>query len=146
LDAAYRAAQGLQGGSKRAAGCWTPWYEANEWRKRAEAYDAYLERKTRGEAEGEHVKQIKQYRERARQSAAMGMSLGMLVLQKCLARIKALSGDGEDVDMEQVWECARIGRYGSYIIMATASTMEASALGVDELLKVLEPDVRDERP
>src|SRR5215469_16904101 len=55
IDAAYRASRGPQVGTKRASGRFKDWSQKYDWKERAEAYDAYLERKIRAKLEDEMV-------------------------------------------------------------------------------------------
>lgn len=51
IDRAYRVVTGQQKSNKRATGRFTEWSQRYEWKRRAEAYDAYLEHKFRDERE-----------------------------------------------------------------------------------------------
>ena len=75
LDAAYCQAKGLQKGSKRVAGFWQRWYRSNDWRSRAEAFDAFLD-------EAKRQAEVEKWKQRGEELAEQQWVVAMAMLEK----------------------------------------------------------------
>jgi hypothetical protein len=133
-----RAYQQQQGNSKRAARHWWDWYEAFDWRPRAEAYDAQQERQARKDAEAAHRRQIREFQQRQQQRAEKLHRASVLLLDKALTRLADL--DVDEMEPSQLVSVLRAAATAT----ETAGNAEAAALGVEELLKALPDEPGDD--
>jgi len=133
IAAAYRAARGQQNGNKRATGQFTEWSQKFEWKTRAEAYDAYLERKVREKLEADTVvgyeRDLAAYFDRQKKLSAAAGNAAIGLLTKASEGLKTL-----DAKAMKPAELAALFRAAAAVASA-ASDAEAIALGVDDLLK-----------
>ena len=136
LDAAYRSVTGQQESSKRASGRFTGWSGQFDWKQRAEAYDAHLERTVRAETESSfienHQRALGAFMERQRtvSAAATNVATGLLIRSgEALQHLKPAT--------LKPGQLASLIRAAASVAEA-ASNAEAMALAVDELLRDLE--------
>jgi hypothetical protein len=133
IDAAYRASTGPQVGTKRASGRFKEWSQKFEWKVRAEAYDAYLERKVREKLEcdtvGGYERDLAAYFDRQKKLSAAAGNAAIGLLTKASEGLKSL-----DARSIKPAELAALFRAAAAVASA-ASDAEAIALGVDDLLK-----------
>lgn len=133
IDHAYRAVRGQQNSNKRASGQFTEWAQKYEWKRRAEAYDAYLERMIRDKLEAEtlgaYEKDLAAYFDRQKKLSAAAGNAAIGLLTKASEGLRSLNAD----TMKPL-ELAAIFRAAAAVASA-ASDAEAVALGVNDLLK-----------
>lgn len=108
------------------------WSSQNDWVKRAQAYDGYLELKARQGKEEQYLKDIEGYRERQKQMAITAIKSAMAFLKKANDRLK-------DLDLEDITPGALPSYFRAAAAVAEiALKNEAESLAVDELLRVLQ--------
>jgi hypothetical protein len=133
IDAAYRRSRRQQSGNKRASGQFTEWSQKFDWKMRAEAYDAYIERKVREEAEARTVdtyeRDLSAYFDRQKKLSAAAGNAAIALLTKANEALRNL-----DTAKMKPGELASLFRAAAAVAGA-ASDAEAIALGVDDLLK-----------
>jgi hypothetical protein len=133
IDHAYRTVSGQQRGNKRASGRFTEWSQRYEWKRRAEAYDAYLERTIRDKLEAETVgayqNDLAAYFDRQKKLSAAAGNAAIGLLTKASEGLRSLNA----AKMKPL-ELAAIFRAAAAVASA-ASDAEAVALGVNDLLK-----------
>jgi len=133
IDAAYRASRGQQDGNKRASGQFTEWSQQFEWKVRAEAYDAYMERRIREKLEADTVggyeRDLAAYFDRQKKLSAAAGNAAIGLLTKASEGLKNV-----DPAKMKPLELASLFRAAAAVASA-ASDAEAIALGVDDLLK-----------
>ena len=133
INSAYLAATGQQKSNKRASGRFTEWSQRYDWKKRAEAYDAHLERLMRSKFEGEaadaYKRDISAYFERQKRLSAAAGDAAVELLSKAREGLGALdAGTLRPMEIASFFKAAAA-------IAAAASDSEAVALGVNDLLK-----------
>lgn len=134
LAEAYRQETGKKQ-ARQPSGTWTGWYAANDWKKRAEAYDAFLEESVRKEREAEYLRKLEAYRKRQQDMAIKVATSAMNLLEKTNKRLGEM--EAEDITPEKLPAYYR----AVAAIADSASNAEATALGVHELIYLL--DARD---
>jgi hypothetical protein len=113
------------------------WSSENSWQERVLAYDQYLDRREREEREKAHLVAIADYRDRQRKLSASATEAAILLLQKANARMRDL-GESEEIPIASLPAFVR----GAVAAAQVASSAEAEALGIDDLLRELdEPEV-----
>lgn len=141
MDAVWRRYESERGRvvaeHRRCASSWWEWYKRFDWKVRAERYDAHLEFQSRQLHESQHREKINAHLERQRQIAVacQSVSLRMLqVVQKELQRVVGDNGPGSHtLDPKKLAPYVR----SAAVLASISSDHEASALGIDELLGVL---------
>lgn len=134
LAAAYRAATGRQQAGEP-SGQWRGWHAAHAWRARAEAWDAHLARQAQAEQEAEHARVLAEYLARQRILAARQHDAALELLNAAGERLAAM--DPQEIPVAAIPAFLR----AAAAVAEAASNAEAQALGVAELLTLL-----DERP
>jgi len=132
LITAYRQETGRNQASQP-SGQWTGWYQSNQWKHRAEAYDAHKDRIAREASEREHITALTNFRDRQRRLSAAATEAAITLLQLANKRLK-------EPDLEKD---IKVGALPSFVraaaLAASAATAaEAEALGIDELVKQLD--------
>jgi hypothetical protein len=129
LSEAYRTGTGRKEAAAP-SGQWRGWYAAHRWRERAERWDAHLARLATAEREREHLSHLAEYRERQRQLARATAEGALKLLKRAGDRLDGL---------EEIPAAALPAFYRAAAAVAdSASSAEAQALAVDELLSLLE--------
>ena len=132
IDAAYRAVR-QQDGNKRASGQFTEWSQTYEWKARAEAYDAYMERRIREKLEadtvGAYERDLAAYFDRQKKLSAAAGNAAIGLLTKANEGLRTMK-----TSTLKPLELASLFRAAAAVASA-ASDAEAIALGVDDLLK-----------
>lgn len=126
------------GARRRAPGHWWDWYEAFDWKNRAEQYDANLERQARKQAEETHRRNLRDFGRRQQERAEKLHRAAMGLIDRALERMETL--DAADLDAGQLVAALRAGAVAS----STAGNAEAVTLGVEELLKALPNEPGDD--
>lgn len=115
---------------------WEHWSAVHQWVRRAEAYDAHLERLARKERETEHLNELEAFRNRQRRLAVASLENSIELLKKAGARLKDL--DPKKIPVKSLPQFFRAAA-----AVATAATdSEAQALAVAELLALLDEPAR----
>lgn len=133
---AYRQETGKEQ-AKQASGAWTGWYRAFDWKKRAEVYDAHLEERRRAEREAEYIQDLDAFRKRQKKLARQTGKAASQLLKKAQDRLKTI--DIEEIPPEKLPAFFR----AAAAIAEAASNAEATALGVLELMAILDAQGTD---
>jgi hypothetical protein len=115
------------------SGSYASWSITYEWLRRAEAYDAYLERLARQEREEAYVQDLEGFRARQKQLAAAATSVASLLLLLVGEKLKNMKEKKEIIPATLLPSYAR----AAAAVAAAATNSEAQALAVEELLKLL---------
>ncbi len=113
-------------------GAWTSWYTRFNWKARAAAYDAHLDKIDREKNEKAHFAELEAYRNRQRQLASAGTQLSILLLQKVTDRVKKLEPD--EIPIALIPQYLRSATGAAQMAM----NAEAEAIGLDDLIKQLD--------
>jgi hypothetical protein len=132
LTAAYRQASGRE--KAVPPGQWTGWYQDQEWRRRADEYDAKIEADTRRERERAHLAAIRDYRARQRALAQATLKASMALLEKASKRLKQIAPD--EIETRHLGNLYR----AAAATANAASEAEGIALALDDLLDSLDAD------
>lgn len=136
LAEAYRQETGREE-AKQAPGTWAGWYAKFDWKKRAEAYDAHLEERRRAEREAEYIQDLEAFRKRQKKQAQETSEAASLLLKKAQDRLKTIAiGDIPPDKLPAYFRAAAA-------ISEAASNTEATALGVLELMAILDAQDSD---
>lgn len=129
VDAAFNQARQTCGkpAAKRADGWWWQWAAEYDWKRRAEAYDAYLELKARLEREDIHRQELTAYRERARKTASAAAEIAVAALTKAGRRLSTLDPDHIEPGMLPAYLRAAADVFDKSL------SAEAEAIGVRRL-------------
>jgi hypothetical protein len=122
---------------RRCASSWWEWYRRFDWKDRAEKYDAFLELNSRRLRESAHKEKVEAHLDRQRQIsvAVQNVALRMLqVAQKELQRTNPQQEPGQHTLPPT--KLAGYVRTAAWLAQ-WGSEAEASALGVDELIGLL---------
>ena len=130
LDKAYaeyleqRQNSGQTAAGKRAPRHWQEWSAANDWTRRAEAYDADLDQKHREAAEADHLEELRSFRDRRLAAAKRLESVYEMLIGRVEARVTSPD--------EKEGTTAALARAAAAISTA-AGEAEALFIGVDQL-------------
>ncbi|MGO8671372.1 MAG: hypothetical protein ACLQVD_08435 [Capsulimonadaceae bacterium] len=133
IDHAYRAVTGQQKSNKRASGRFTEWSQRYEWKRRAEAYDSYINRKVLDSIEDAEVDtrraSMTAYYERQKKLSAAATNAAIGLMTKASDGLKMLHAETlEPLELAAFFRAAAS-------VARVASDSEAVALGVEEILK-----------
>ena len=140
VDEAYRetAEKRQKNGSEKAPRHWWEWAADNDWKRRAEAYDAHLELTARKGREEAHTAEIVAYRERCRKAAIQTGEMALAVLMKAGQRLKTL--EPEQIEPHVLPAYLR----AAASVMEASLNAEAEAVGVRRLETLLDNDRQSE--
>lgn len=126
-----KAFQKAQNSTKTAPSHWMHWAVDQDWKRRAEAYDAHLELLARQRREADHLQELDAYRNRQKQLAAANIHGAINLLRKSNERLEQL--DAAEIDVKNLPQFFR----AAAAVAEAATNSEAQALAVEELLKAL---------
>lgn len=136
LYEAYRQETGRKE-ARQPSGQWNQMYARNEWKARAEAYDAHLDRLDREKRESEHVTNLTSFRDRQRRLAAAATEAAIGLMTK--VNQKLTEAKDEPISLGQLPAFLR----AAASVSLAATNAEAEALAIDDLLKKLDERERE---
>ena len=116
----------------------TEWSDQNDWKRRAEAYDAHLELTARKGREEAHTAEIVAYRERCRSAAIQTGAMALAVLMKAGQRLQTL--EAKEIEPHVLPAYLR----AAASVMEASLNAEAEAVGVRRLETLLDNDRQSE--
>ena len=114
------------------------WSDQNDWKRRAEAYDAHLELTARKGREEAHTAEIVAYRERCRSAAIQTGAMALAVLMKAGQRLQTL--EAKEIEPHVLPAYLR----AAASVMEASLNAEAEAVGVRRLETLLDNDRQSE--
>lgn len=108
------------------------WSTTFEWTARAAAYDAHLQIQARKDQQEEYLRDLDRMRRRQKKFADQQLRAAALMLRRAKACLREL--EAKDLDPGKLPAYFRTAAY----LAETATNMEAVALGVMELIQLLE--------
>lgn len=131
-------------GTKQVPGSFKKWSSEHKWLTRAAAYDAHLRALAREQNERAHIDELTDYRNRvlglARETsdaAVLALTLVNRSLRTAVAQAKKEGEEAMPIPLERVGTLMRAAAYASEV----STNAEAVALGVDDLLGQLDPNL-----
>lgn len=133
LDTSYRRHLGQESSLKQASGNWKGWYAQHDWKRRAEAYDAYLEGLNRRVLEEKHLSRLGDLRDQQDRLGRASVEISIALLNRLGTRIKGIEAD--DIPVKAIPAFLR----AVAAVSDAATNAQAQALAVEELLRVIGP-------
>ncbi len=124
----------LQKGYEKATsvpGSWVNWSDSNDWKRRAESYDAHLEKIARAEREDEHRRELADYRERQRKQAEQAAGIATAALGLAGQELQSMVKNKQQIGKDLLPAYLR----AAAAVLEQSRNAEAEALGVSVLMQ-----------